>query len=211
MSCKGYIMSLAVSVLMMFPFVSGAQSPALVDRLYAEMSKSCMDMTYTYVIRMSGIDNNGQGTVLSQDLMWKVCGNGVVMYCDSETVWIVDPAMKEVVLEPAPEVEQQQWMSNPAVVFSRLDELFYIDKNLDSPDGKAEIYVMKPRTGSDIDYCNIELNKSDASIRRAAVALSDGTLIKIEVSSMKLTPKLSVEAFRPQTVFDSSWIINDLR
>jgi outer membrane lipoprotein-sorting protein len=72
-------------------------------------------------------------------------------------------------------------------------------------------YVLKPKSKSDIDYCNIELFKSDAMVRRAAIALSDGTLIKIEVSSMKLTPVLPVEDFRPRSIFDSSWIVTDLR
>ena len=157
------------------------------------------------------MDYKGEGTLLSQEMMWALNGNGVQMYCDSQDIWTIDPQAKEVVIEPAPEDERAQWMSNPAVIFSRLSALFKVNESLTSPDGKAVIYVLKPMEDSDIDFCNIELLKSDASIRNASVALSDGTLIKIEVSSMKLTPKTSIEAFRPHMSFDSSWIVTDLR
>lgn len=211
MSSRLYIKSLLAAVLLLVPVLSNAQDTSLLTKFYQGIADSCLDISYTYSTRISGIENKGQGTLLSQGMMWKLDGNGVQMYCDSLSVWIIDPQMKEVVIEPAPEDERTQWMSNPAVIFSRLSTLFNVNESLPSRDGKAVIYVLKPKDAGDIDFCNIELLKSDASIRNASVALSDGTLIKIEVSSMKLTPETSVEAFRPHMSFDSSWIVTDLR
>ena len=68
-----------------------------------------------------------------------------------------------------------------------------------------------PKHKDRIEYFNVEVAESDLSIRNALVGLSDGSLIKIEVSSMKLTPVRPVEDFRPRTIFDSSWIVTDLR
>lgn len=211
MSSRLYIKSLLAAVLLLVPVLSNAQDTSLLTKFYQGIADSCLDISYTYSTRISGIENKGQGTLLSQGMMWKLDGNGVQMYCDSLSVWIIDPQMKEVVIEPAPEDERTQWMSNPAVIFSRLSTLFNVNEALPSRDGKAVIYVLKPKDPGDIDFCNIELLKSDASVRNASVALSDGTLIKIEVSSMKLTPETSVEAFRPHMSFDSSWIVTDLR
>ena len=211
MSCKGNIKLLFAAFLVLLPVLTSAQTASLLEKFYSDVAGSCLEMTYSYSTRLSGVDNKGQGTLRSQGIMWELKGNGVEMFCDSKSIWIIDPSMKEVVIEPAPEDERQQWMSNPAVIFARLNELFKLTETLDSSDGKSVIYVLSPKAESDIDYCNLELFKRDATVRRASLALSDGTLIKIEVSSMKLTPELSVEAFRPQTVFDSSWILTDLR
>lgn len=208
---KFIIKSFFAALLLLTPGLSKAQDTVLLNKFYQGLSDSCLDISYTYSTRISGMDYKGEGTLLSQEMMWALNGNGVQMYCDSQDIWTIDPQAKEVVIEPAPEDERAQWMSNPAVIFSRLSALFKVNESLTSPDGKAVIYVLKPMEDSDIDFCNIELLKSDASIRNASVALSDGTLIKIEVSSMKLTPKTSIEAFRPHMSFDSSWIVTDLR
>jgi outer membrane lipoprotein-sorting protein len=208
MSFKGFLLSVITTLL---PLLASAQSFSLLDKFYKGVSESCLEMTYSYSTRLSGIDNNGKGDLSLQGLMWKAKGNGVEMYSDSKSVWIVDPEMKEVVIEPAADEESSQWVSNPAVIFSRLYDIFVVNESFPSHDGMSVKYVLKPKSKSDIDYCNIELFKSDAMVRRAAIALSDGTLIKIEVSSMKLTPKVSDEAFLPQTKFDSTWIVTDLR
>lgn len=190
---------------------ASAQGQSLIDRFYAGVSDSCLEMSYSYSARISGIMNNGQGHLSSQDLMWKVNGNGVEMYCDAKSLWVLDRSMKEVVIEPAADAADSEWLSNPAIIFARLKTLFKVAETLPSSDGKSLLYMLSPVSKGNINYCNVELMKSDASIRRASVALSDGTLIKIEVSSMELTPKKSVEAFRPHIDFDSSWILTDLR
>ena len=118
MSLNGLYKSLTAAVLFLMHMTSHAQGSDLLDRFYASVSDSCLNMTYSYSARVSGIDNIGQGTLLSQGTMWTLRGNGVEMYCDSKSIWVVDPSMKEVVVEPAPEDEQTQWMSNPAVIFS---------------------------------------------------------------------------------------------
>ena len=199
------------ALLLLIPVFSYGQDRVLLDRFCRGVSQSCMEMSYTYSARVSGVLNQGEGVLHSQGLMWKVKGNGVDMYCDSASVWIVDAASKEVVIEPAAAEEPSQLLSNPALIFSRVDEMFVVNETLVSSDGKAVMYVLNPKESDDIDWLNLEIFKSDATVRRASVAFEDGTLIKIEVSSMKLTPKVSLEAFRPQTDFDSSWIVTDLR
>ena len=143
--------------------------------------------------------------------MWKVEGNGVQMYCDSASTWVIDPSSKEVVIEPASSDPSETVITNPALMLSMVHSLFTITESLPTEDGKAVAYVLSPKGESAIDYLNLEILKAGAAVRNAWVVFDDGTLIKIEVSSMKLTPKVSDGMFRPQTVFDSSWIVTDLR
>jgi hypothetical protein len=70
---------------------------------------------------------------------------------------------------------------------------------------------MLPLRGNDMEFLNVELYNDTAAIRNMSFALNDGTFVKIDVNSMKLTSKISEEAFKPQTVFDSKWIVTDLR
>lgn len=203
--------SLIASAMLLISGMTDAQNTSLLDRLYAKMSDSCLEMSYSYDARISGVHNQGSGLLRSQGLMWEMNGNGVTMYCDSKSVWIIDPTMKEVVIEPLQDEESSQWISNPAVVLSRMKDMFKVAESLESQDDKAVVFVLEPLNKGYIDYCNLEIFKSGNSIRRATIALSDGNLIKIEVSSMKLTPKVSDEEFLPRMEFDPSWIVTDLR
>lgn len=203
--------SLIASAMLLISGMTDAQNTSLLDRLYAKMSDSCLEMSYSYDTRISGVHNQGSGLLRSQGLMWEMDGNGVTMYCDSKSVWIIDPTMKEAVIEPLQEEESSQWISNPAVMLSRMKDIFKVAESLESQDGKAVVFVLEPLNKGYIDYCNLEIFKSGNSIRRATIALSDGNLIKIEVSSMTLTPKVSDEEFLPRMEFDPSWIVTDLR
>ena len=203
--------SLIASAMLLISGMTDAQNTSLLDRLYAKMSDSCLEMSYSYDARVSGVHNQGSGLLRSQGLMWEMNGNGVTMYCDSKSVWIIDPTMKEVVIEPLQDEESSQWISNPAVMLSRMKDMFKVAESLESQDDKAVVFVLEPLNKGYIDYCNLEIFKSGNSIRRATIALSDGNLIKIEVSSMKLTPKVSDEEFLPRMEFDPSWIVTDLR
>jgi outer membrane lipoprotein-sorting protein len=143
--------------------------------------------------------------------MWKMVGNGVEMYCDSSALWVVDPTNKEVVIEPAEVEEKVQLQTNPAVLFVHMKELFAVRESRKISSQGTVLYILAPRQKGEIDYFNVEIAESDQALRSAVISLADGTLIKIEVSSMKLTPKVSDEAFLPQTKFDSTWIVTDLR
>lgn len=203
--------SLIASAMLLISGMTDAQNTSLLDRLYAKMSDSCLEMSYSYDTRISGVHNQGSGLLRSQGLMWEMNGNGVTMYCDSKSVWIIDPTMKEAVIEPLQEEESSQWISNPAVMLSRMKDIFKVAESLESQDDKAVVFVLEPLNKGYIDYCNLEIFKSGNSIRRATIALSDGNLIKIKVSSMTLTPKVSDEEFLPRMEFDPSWIVTDLR
>ena len=200
---------IAVALLCVVQMLS-AQDSNLLDKLSERISKSCLELDYRYSVRISGINNVGQGHLQCQGYMWKMVGNGVEMYCDSSALWVVDPVNKEVVIEPAEVEEKVQLQTNPAVLFVRMKELFVVRDSRNTSQGTV-LYILAPKQKGDIDYFNVEIAEADQSLRNAVISLADGTLIKIEVSSMKLTPIRLIEDFRPHLKFDSSWIVTDLR
>ena len=198
-------------ILAVLPLAVSAQTPSLLDRFYENLSASCVEFAYTYSARVSGLVNKGEGILLSQGTMWSVKGNGAEMYCDSKTLWVVDPVMKEVVIESAETEESSGFLDNPALMFSRLQDNFNVTESRLLESGKQILYTLRPKSDIGIVYFNVELDNPSAQIRRASFAMSDGSFVKIEVSSMKLTPKVSVETFKPVTAFDADWIVTDLR
>ena len=204
-------MRLIAVALFCFAQIISAQNVNLLDKLSEKISKSCLELDYSYSVRLSGINNLGQGHLQCQGYMWKMVGNGVEMYCDSTSVWVVDPANKEVVIEPAAVEGKVQLQTNPAVLFVLMKDLFTVRESRKIDSKGTVLYILDSKQKGNIDYFNGEIAESDLSIRNAVISLSDGTLIKIEVSSMKLTPVLPIEDFRPRIKFDSSWIVTDLR
>ena len=189
----------------------GAQDKSLLSTLCQEIAKSCAILEYSYTARLSGIDNNGTGKLVSQGDKWVVKGNGVEMYCDGLSVWVVDPHSREVIIEPVSDEQKTEFVTNPARIFLSLDESFKVNALNESSDSKALVFSLTPIIKSDLEYLNVEILKESNLIRQMSFALNDGTYITIKVSSMKLTPKVTDEAFVPQMQFDSKWIVTDLR
>ena len=214
---KSFLVSLRIRILAfivsLFSVCSvlNAQEDVTLKELSEKMSSSCVELSYKYTFRKSGINMNGDGHLVAQGLFWRVSGNGIEMYCDSKSVWVIDPSLKEVVIEPVVSDSVQEYEVNPAMLLLRLDEMFRLRDSVTSKDGKTVTYILDPVVSGKIEYLNVMVLKSDSTISQATIALKDGDLIKIEVSSMKLTPRITDEAFRPQRTFDSTWIVTDLR
>ena len=199
------------TVFLMLSWLSSAQDNSLLDKMCNDVASSCVYIDYSYTARISGIDNKASGQLVSQDENWIVKGNGVEMYCYGNSVWVLDPVAKEVVIETVAAEQQTSFLTNPARVFVGLRESFRVNVANLSPDGKSTIFSLVPINGGDMEFLNIELYNDTAAIRNMSFALNDGTLIKIDVNSMKLTSRISDEAFKPQAIFDSKWIVTDLR
>lgn len=205
---RGYILSV---LLLLCAGVLAAQDTALLDRLYSDMSSSCVEMTYTYETEVSGVKAVGEGKLDVQGEMWTMAGNGIQMWCDGKSLWVADPSLKEVVIEPASGEDDGAILTNPASLFVRMQELFNLSRSIESSDGKSVIFFLSPKTSGNMAFCNVELSKADASILSGVFAFNDGSDVHVKVSAMNLSPKRETDAFRPQIKFDSSWIVTDMR
>ena len=188
-----------------------AQDVSLLEKMCAGLADACVTLDYTYTARISGIDNNAQGTLVSQDDKWTVKGSGLEMFCDGSAVWVIDPALKEAVIEPVAEQEKVDLFTNPARIVMNISDSFNVNVSNGSADGRAQIFSLRPKEDTEIEYLNVEIWKDSATVRSMSFAMKDGTLVTIQVSSMKLTPKVSDETFKPRFVFDSKWLVTDLR
>lgn len=188
-----------------------AQDRTLLDRLYAGLSANCVEMEYSYSTRISGVKMNGSGSLQLQGEQWHMTGNGVEIWCDGKSLWTIDRGSKEVVIEDAGLDASSDALTNPAILFVRLDDAFAVKESRPSDDGKAVVYMLQPDDAISIEYVNIEIMKSDASLRSGSFALDDGTSVNITVKDMRLTEKRPADSFSQPDSFDASWIVTDLR
>lgn len=202
---------ISFALLLLFWNAQAQQSSnALLNKMCNNVAESCVTIDYACTARISGVDNMATGNLVTQGDNWVLKGSGLEMYCDGKSVWVIDPAVKEVVIESVQSQQMTDFMTNPARAFVNIHDNFNVNAVNPSSDSRALIYSLSPKNG-DMEFLNIELYNDTAAIRNMQFAMKDGTLVTIKVSSMKLTPKVSDEAFKPQVVFDSKWIVTDLR
>ena len=190
---------------------ASAQDTALLDKLYSSFSTSCVEMTYSYETEVSGVKAVGEGVLSVQEEMWTMDGNGIMMWCDGNSLWVADPSLKEVVIEPASGEGDALFQVNPAALFVRMQSLFTVSRALESSDGKSVTFFLTPKSPGNMIFCDVEVDKTNVSILSGIFAFKDGSSVHVKVSDMKSNPKREVEAFRPQMKFESSWIVTDMR
>lgn len=81
---------------------------ALIASLIARAAESRLSLGYsfTYTAEDGGIPLKFSGTLLVQQDKYKASGNGIEVYCDGSTRWVVDRESMEVYVQPAESIAQ---------------------------------------------------------------------------------------------------------
>lgn len=117
---KKWILLALLPLLLSLP---AAAQPQL-DQIAAHLQTDCISLHYacTYTedtpVKLSG-------TLLIQGDCYRAVGNGMEIYCDGATRWSVDPASKEVYIEPANGLEELLEYRN-ALTELKITELKYL-------------------------------------------------------------------------------------
>lgn len=207
---KRYIAA-ACLLLCVFSFVSSAQNGSLLDRFYNNMASSCLSLDMKYSVQMPGVKVDGSGLLELQDDQWHLNGNGIEMWCNGSTIWTVDAFAKEVVIDRVSADDVSELMVNPAIMLIKINDLFKLKETVPGKDGSTLIYILYPKSDSFVSFVNLELSKSDASLKMTEFSLDDGTSVKVNVSSMKLMKKKPASYYSQPVSYDSSWIVTDIR
>lgn len=207
---KLLVKHIAVFFLLLFGAGRISAQDSLLDKVYDKLASSCAEIAYKYTSEVSGVKLNGSGVLQVQGNLWHNDGNGLVIWCDGKTVWTADMLAEEVIIDSVSD-DGNDDLTNPALMFVRMKELFDLKKTVEGKDGLSRIFILEPKSDVEIEYFNVEILKSDATIRTASFALEDGSEVKLAITSMSFLQKKPASAFRPSQTFDSSWIVTDLR
>lgn len=187
-------------------FVSGrllAQETAMLTRLYDTFAEKLVVLEADYSVRSGGPEVKGKAELQVQGKAYRIVGGGYDIYCDGESVWIVDQTSKEVIIEPVTE-GSEGYMTNPALLLSCLDEFF----DVKSVAGRK--YTLKPKANGEITSAEITFSQ-EGNLTSGSFTMSDGNVWNIAVSKMTASPQKDITAFRPSIRFDKTWITTDLR
>ena len=193
-----------------------SQDTSLLDRLYEDFSSDLVTLDISYVLEMASADMVGEGTVEFQGNAYRLSGNGIEVCCDGTDVWLMDPAAKEVYIEPVSD-GVDAFIQNPALLFTGLNENFKVVNvkeggHIREPGVKDIVYDLIPKVSCGIEECSIQLKK-DGTLYYGTFVMSEGQadIIRVKVDSIKKSDRKDISYFRPTRSFDSSWMVTDLR
>jgi len=190
-----------------------AQDTSLLDRLYEDFSSKLTTLNFSYIIEMTSSDVTGKGVVSFQDNRYHLSADGMDIYCDGKDIWMIDPNSKEVVIEPLTDGGTSSMM-NPAMLFSGLKDNFEVTKvseggHVREPGVKDVVFTLRPKVECGIEECDIQIRKN-GDLYYGTFIMSDD-IVRVMVNSIARSDKRNIEYFRPNQIFDSSWIVTDLR
>lgn len=186
---------LAVLFLAALPISLPAQNPDLLDELYDTFAKHCVVMDCTFSVESDGIPVKGKCEVEVQGTSYRVTGGGFEVFCDGESVWILDSESMEAVVEP---------------VTNDMDIVKMFSKTGSSVlSGSVMRYRLTAREACGVASAVLDIDKN-AVLKRAEFTLDDESVMTIDVESVKVQPMKESTAFRPGQM-SSDWVVTDLR
>ena len=97
------------------------QQPSSLDFLRQKAVGECVSVEYEFSTVISGFKTIGSGTVEIQGNAYHMKGNGVEIYCDGSTTWLIDEAAQEVLIESA-DTKDAGMLANPILLLMNLEE-----------------------------------------------------------------------------------------
>ena len=198
-----YLLILCMAVV---PSGLSAQNNALLDDLYNTFADHCIVMDCVYSIESDAVPVKGQCEVEFQGTSYKMKGGGLDIFCDGESVWLMDADAMEAVIEPVSD-DSYSYMSNPALLFRDMDKVF--DLKGASANGSGMRYWLTARKPCGVKSSVLDIDK-DAVLKKAEFTMDNDCVIRIDVKSVKALPKKEDSAFAPEKI-SSDWVVTDLR
>ena len=129
--------------------VAQVQQPSVFDSLRQKSSDECISVEYEFHTTLSGLKTVGEGCIEIQGNAYHMKGDGVEIYCDGHSTWLIDEVALEVFIESA-ESKDAGFLANPIMLLMNLEESgisYKVDGDkitLDLPDGtKLDIIIVK--------------------------------------------------------------------
>lgn len=197
---------MVTGLLAILPASLVAQNAVLLDNLYDSFASHCISMDCEYTLQTESIPSKGNCKVEVQGTSYRMQGMGLDVFCNGESVWMLDPMAKEAIIEPVSD-DSFSYMSNPALLFRDMEKVFTVASSTASEVGMK--FHMTARKSCGISEAIFEIDRN-ALLKSAEFTMDDGSVMKIKVKSMQIQPLKTKDSFAPASL-SSDWIITDLR
>ena len=189
-----------------------AQDTSALKQLCAKMTENSATLNYSYTLSLSGVKTVGDGVLYVQDQSYVMQGNGLKIYCNGSTVWLVDEAGKEVIIESVSQ-EANSYLSNPVLLLANIEAIFSVSAPTSS--GSSLTYKLTPKCDCGIASGAVTLSAAGGSsyvFSSGTFKMSDGGQFGVKIKSMTFSSKKPLTFYNLDlSTFDSSWMITDLR
>ena len=113
-----HLFSLCIALMMT---LLQSQQPSILDTFRQKCTQECVVVDYQFSAEVSGINTRGNGSVEVQGNAYHMVGNGVEIYCDGMTTWMIDESSKEVFVEAA-DTQTAGYLANPVILLMNLED-----------------------------------------------------------------------------------------
>lgn len=183
-----------------------AKADKVLDSFSAKVAKSTVSFNYSYAVK-GDMPLTGKGTGEVCENEFHVKGNGLDIWCDGKTRWMVDSASKEVIIEKVSDSEA--YTVNPALFITDVAKSFnVVSANTATFKGKSyHCVALSPKVKSNIT--GVKLYFSGEDLRAATVTSKDGSTTEFELSGVSCSPTKKAFTYNVKAL-DKSWVITDL-
>ena len=172
------------------------------------LSSSAVIIECDYETKVQNVNVTGHSQLLVQGSMYTMSGNGIKLYCDGNTLWVIDEPSREVVIESCAS-QEMDYLSNPLLLLAEFDKFFKVRSSKSAGAGKEE-YILDAIGDCGVTQAVLVLS-ADGKVVSGKFQLEAGNMLSVKVSSMKKTEEKQKSFFSPQQKFGSDWIVTDLR
>jgi hypothetical protein len=175
------------------------------------MADTAVAMDYSYTLTASGVKSFGEGTLTVQDKSYVMQGNGLRVYCNASSMWVVDEAGKEIMIDNVSQ-ETDSYLSNPVLLLTNVYDVFSVSSPV--ANGETLTYTLSPKSDCGITSGVITLDVSGKTpvFVSGNFTTSDGVRLDVKIKSMTFMKKKPLTFYiLDLSGFDSSWMITDLR
>ena len=95
--------------------------PYFLETLRSGSQDNCVFVEYEFSTEMAGFKAVGDGSLEIQGTSYHMTGNGVEIYCDGTSTWVIDEDASEVVIEAA-DSRDSGFLANPVILLMNLEE-----------------------------------------------------------------------------------------
>lgn len=194
----------AIFILNFVPFLSYSQNVSVLERFLAGFDSSCVSMGFTYSLDTGTATVVGNGDLQVQGTSYHLTGNGLEVFCNGNTSWIIDDPAMEVVIEQASDASGDVGVS-PPLLLARLEDTFRVESSRD-----GRIFTMEPRSECGVSGAVLSFG-DDGRLRSCRFSLDNGDALDIRITYIRNEQKKAASFFCPDIEFGPDWVVTDLR
>ncbi|MCD8313196.1 MAG: outer membrane lipoprotein carrier protein LolA [Bacteroidales bacterium] len=175
-----------------------------------KLTTSNVSFDYKYEMKSEKLTVSGSGSIEMQGGCYRIEGDGMKIWCDGSSVWTLDEAANEAVIEPSDAANG--FNADPILILANCDKLYTWNKN-GQPTSFGNVscwmYNLKPKDEADVEFDEVKLYLTkDALV--GAVLKTDEASFTFTVSSFEYRGFDSSLSFAPED-FPADCIVTDLR